>query len=363
MTGKSRVQRALNTIQHPAHHASATIAALAAAMSVHCRAGGGSRPVTAFSDWVRESGRVPASVPMWLSRRRWIATVCQWARTDEGEAVLKAQHVSYPLFCAVVKVIARHANSRTGRNVAVTNTRIAEEARAVHGKCSPRSVTTIRRAILQPAGWAMEVARGAGQTAGRYNRPSLWHLLSRPVCDLSSSGSLDQEPAVEKSSPSAARRRRRNVSHTPSGSPNTAGRQEAEPAAVAGDSHTRTLAGHLAGRCLGMGGVHPGRLVAVLQASHLELTAWTAGQLLDALDAHAHTSGLSWPDRIANPAGFLAHRLRGVPARPPVLAPTPTPPRFVASPTPPVRATAEGKAAAKEFLRQAILNARRAAAA
>jgi hypothetical protein len=331
---------------------------------------GGRGAAVAFADWVGVAGQVPATVPMWLSRRRWIATVCRWAATEEGVAVLKAHHVSYTLFCAVVRVIARHAQGRTGRNVAVTNERIAAEAAALIGKCSERSVTTVRRGILAPAGWAMEVARGTGQHAGRYNRPSLWHLLSRAVCDLSSTSDFDLKSSVEKSSPSAARRRR-TATHTTSGT--TTGTQTAttnpepqpRPAATAPrDRHLLVLAGHLGGRCMGFAAVHPGRIAAVLAASHLDLGAWSARELLAALDTQTRQRGFTWPDRLAHPAGFLAHRIASLPVRPAAIAPTPIPPRYVADDEPrgPV-ASAEVRAAARAAARQAVINARRAAAA
>ncbi len=321
-------------------------------------AGGRSAVRETFADWVSGAGKVPATVPMWLSRRRWIATVCRWAATDEGAAVLKAHHVSYRLFCAVVVVIARHAEGRTGRNVAVTNERIAAEAAAAVGKCSQRSVTTIRRAILAPSGWAMEVKRGAGQAQGRYNRPSLWHLLSRAVCDLSSTSDFDQNSSVVKSSPSAARRRRRTSQATPA---SPAGGKR-ERAAKPRERQVLVLAGHVAGRCLGFGKVHPGALAKVLADSHLELRAWTPRQLLSALDAQTRERGLSWPDRLAHPAGFLAHRVAGLPARPQVAAATAAPPRYVPEAPRPV-ASAEVRAAARDAVRRAVINARRAAAA
>lgn len=314
-------------------------------------------PAAVFDQWVTAEGQVPATVPMWLSRRKWIATVCQWARTEEGQAALTKHHVTLAMFSAVVRAIAHHAEGKTGRNVAVTNETIADGAAAIHGKCSVRTVKTIRQRILGPAGWAMEVKRGAGQIGGRYNRPSIWHLLSRAVCTLSSTGSFDLKSSVQKSSPSAARTRRRNSAKaTPTTTTTVTGKDKPR------DRHTRTLAAHLGGRCLGFGKIHPGHLADVLEASHLEVTAWTPRQLLDALNDQMAKSHLTWPDRLGNPAAFLAHRLRALPARPHVQAPTPIPPRFVREDRP-ATATAATKAAAKRFALQSVINARRAAAA
>ena len=310
-----------------------------------------------FDQWVAAAGQVPATVPMWLSRPKWIATVCRWATTEEGRTALSRHHVSLPMFIAVIRAIAHHAEGKTGRNVAVTNETIAEGAAAIHGKCSVRTVKKIRQLILAPAGWAMEVKRGAGQGGGRYNRPSIWHLLSRAVCTLSCSLNLEMKSTVTTNSPSAARTRRRSSSHTTPAAPTTVDSQE-NPR----NPHTLNLANHLAGRCHGFGRIHPGRLADVLEASHLEVSAWSPRQLLGALSAQAAKSHFAWPDHVANPAGFLAHRLRELPVRPQILAPTPIPPRFVRE-APTSRATPSVIAAAKEALLQSVRNARKAAAA
>lgn len=312
-----------------------------------------------FDQWVATEGQVPATVPMWLSRPRWIDSVCRWATTEEGLAVLRAHHVSYDLFCAVIITIARHAEGKTGRNVAVTRTRIAAEAAAALGKSRPlaiRTVTTIRQNILAASGWALEVKRGAGQSGGRFNRPSIWHLLSRAVCTLSCSASSGDLSPVCSTSPSAKRRKK-----APQKNAQTTA-VESVPS-IPADRHTRVLAGHLAGRCNGFKAVHPARLAQVLVDSHLDVDAWTPGQLLGALDAQMAKSHFSWPDHIANPAGFLAHRLKGLTARPPQLAATPIPAPFTAEENTPKTATTAGKAAARALVEQAIIAKRRAAAA
>jgi hypothetical protein len=315
---------------------------------------------TVFDRWVTAAGQVPANVPMWLSRPRWIATVCRWATTEEGRAVLKAHHVSYAMFCAVITVIARHAEGKTGRNVAVTRTRIAEEAAALLGKNRPlsvRSVTTIRQNILAAAGWAMEAKRGEGQCGGRYNRPSIWHLLSRAVCTLSCSASSGDLSPVLSPSPSAKRRRNSQPKNAKSTT-------VVSVPSIPADRHIQVLAGHLAGRCKGFKNVHPARLARVLVDSHLEVKSWTPAQLLDALDAQMAKNHFSWPDHIANPPGFLAHRLKGLPAGPPQLVATPIEPRFTAEDNPPTKtATAGGIASARALIDAAIIAKRRAAAA
>lgn len=287
-----------------------------------------------FADWVAQRGKVAATVPMWISRRQWIATVLAWAATEEGAAALRAVHVSRKLFAAVVTAVAGHAEGRTGRNVAVKNDRIAAEAGT-----SRRSVTTIRRRILEPAGWAMEAVRGAGQRYGKYNRPSIWHLLSRPVFHLSSPSSDQHVTAVGNNSPNTARRR-----GMPSPSTHKRRRAHSAPAAPR-DLHTQKLAAYLARHCKGLDVGHPGRLADVLKRSGLDLSAWTGPALVAALNASMVKRNNDWPDQIANPAGFLAYRIAQLPARPDVEA-TPIPPGYK-GPEPVKRASSAVRAAAK----------------
>lgn len=311
-----------------------------------------------FDQWVATKGKVPAAVPVWWSRRQWIATVCRWATTEEGAAALKSQNISFEMFCAVVTALAKYASGRTGRNVAVTKERIAQDVKKAIGKGSARTVTKIRNKVLAAYGWAMEAHRGEGQPGGIYNRPSIWHLLSRAVGTLSQSvNSHETKAPVSTNSPSAARTRRRKSSPatTPAA---TAAQSPNKPQ----DPHARNLAGHLAGRCLGFGRIHPGRLADALQASHLKLRAWSAQELLSALDEQAAKSHFAWPDRVVNPAGFLAHRLRALPERPRVQDPTPLPPRFMRHARRP-KATPSVVAATKEALRQSLISSRKAAAA
>jgi len=329
---------------------SVTVAVLTAVMP---RPGNRKTRRQVYAEWVADQGQVPATVPVWWSRPTWVATVCRWAATEEGIAALKAQHVSFEMFRAVVTAMARYAAGRSGRNVAVTKERIAADVHRAIGKGSARTVTKIRQHILAPHGWAVEAKRGEGQPGGIYNRPSIWHLLSRAVGTLSKSLNFDtaKDPSCSNS-PSA--RGRRKSAHTTTGSP----ARSAAAAAGEPDRHTRTLAAHLAGRCAGFGKVHPGRLADVLQASHLNLARWSARELLGSL----RRPGLSWPDRIANPAGFLAHRLASLPAVPHIPAATTIPPRFVREERT-ATATPETRAAGIALVRAAVINARRAAAA
>ncbi|GAT00926.1 hypothetical protein [Mycolicibacterium fortuitum] len=61
---------------------------------------------------------------------------------------------------------------------------------------------------------------------------------------------------------------------------------------------------------------HVGRICDALTDSGLDLDAWSAPQLLAALDVDMRMRGWSWPDRVDHPASFLRSRLRRLPVRP-----------------------------------------------
>jgi hypothetical protein len=62
---------------------------------------------------------------------------------------------------------------------------------------------------------------------------------------------------------------------------------------------------------------HIGRICDALTESGLDLEAWTAKALLDALSADMKARGWSWPDRVDHPSSFLRSRLQRLPVRPP----------------------------------------------
>jgi hypothetical protein len=125
------------------------------------------------------------------------------------------------------------------------------------------------------------------------------------------------------------------------------------------DLHTQRLAGYLATHCHGFRSAHPGRFCDVLQRSHLRLRDWTGRQLVSALDATMRERSWYWPDRIVNPAGFLAFRLAQLPVSPPACVSTPIPPQWVGLPKC-VPASPETRAAVMDQIRT-ILSRRRPA--
>ena len=297
--------------------------------------------------WIVDAGTTTAAAtPMWTSRSGWLAQIEAWLDTRSGRNTLARLHLRAAMLLRVAEVLAAHADHATGQHCAVTNAAAARAAR-----CSPRTVTTVRVA-LRESGFAAEIRRGTGSSAtpSSARRPSVWHLVSRStpvhnvgVCHLPPSLRDRRLSPVRKRSPSG--RIRPPQLPTATTNPRRPRRQRRRtPRALA----TQKLAAALVAGSTGLGKVHPGHICNALTRSGLELPAWTARQLLDALNADMRILGWSWPDHIHSPGAFLLSRLRRLPATPPKPAPKPAaldaPPSSSKTP-----ASAETRASAKAF--------------
>lgn len=289
--------------------------------------------------WIVTVGSVPATTPMWTSRTSWTCEVAAWAASSTGQRALRHVHLTPRLFTRVSAALARFADGTSGRHCAVTNSRVALAA-----GCSPRSVTTVR-ALLAEAAFAVEVRRGTGSatTPVHQRRPSVWHLTSRrkPVdnsafCDLPRSRRVSGSVHLGSTQPSEAQ----SAPPRKSSNPKRRRRQPRHQVTTPRPLHTQRLAGWLASTSTGLG-IRPGhhivgQLCNALDASHLDLQAWTGPQLVSALNADMKQRGLTWPDHITNPGALLAHRLRHLPARPVLPQTTPAGPVTAGPhPTPP----------------------------
>lgn len=266
--------------------------------------------------WITAAGAVSPCTPMWTSRTAWLCGVSAWAACSAGAAILSRVHLTPAMLARVTSALARFADGSSGRHCAVTNARVAQAA-----GCSPRTVSTVR-AVLAEAHFAIEARRGTGSstTPAHLRRPSIWHLTSRrlpvdnaPFCDLPRSRRVTGSSAVDLWSPSEA-----SDASPRKISPKRASRRR--PQRQARPLHTQRLAGWLASSAIGLSprsGQHVvGQLSDALDASHLDLQAWTGPALVDALNQDMRQRRLTWPDRIARPGPFLAHRLRYLPTRP-----------------------------------------------
>ena len=260
--------------------------------------------------WIVGVGATPTTTPMWTSRQGWLDEVTAWTETVTGSAELDRNKVRPALLLRVAQAVADQADHASGRHCAATNATIACAAH-----CSERTVTTVRR-ILREAGFAVEVRRGTGSalTPWSRRRPSVWHLVSRKqpvdnaaVCDLPPSLCDRRLSYVGKRSPSSRTR-------LPSENPSTTKARTRHPARPLG---VQRMAAAIVTGSLGLDSVHPGHICDALTRSDLELSAWTAPQILQALNADMRKMGWSWPNQIEKPGAFLATRLRRLPPRPP----------------------------------------------
>jgi hypothetical protein len=293
--------------------------------------------------WIVLAGAAPATTPMWTTRRGWLSELAAWTETAVGRAVLAAKRLRPALLLRVAETLSDHADHASGRHCAATNATIASVA-----GCSARSVTTVR-AVLRDAGLAVEIRRGTGSamTPQCRRRPSVWHLISRAqpvdnarVCDLPPSLCDRRLSHVGKRSPSVRTRPPSKNSSKPHGprrrAPRSLRLQQVAAAVVAGS--------------IGLDAVHPGHICDALIRSGLDLTAWTAPQILTALNADMRETGWSWPSRIERPGAFLASRLRRLPPRPVAATPPAKPTPAVENPASPP-ASAATRAAAIAYFR------------
>ncbi|EHB48880.1 hypothetical protein MycrhDRAFT_5721 [Mycolicibacterium rhodesiae JS60] len=261
--------------------------------------------------WIVDAGETPPSMPMWTSRDGWLDELAAWADSELGRAERARVNVSLEMLLRVARVLAEHADHGSGRNCAVTNAASARSAR-----CSVRTVRTVR-GVLREAKLAVEVRRGTGSAAtpayGR--RASVWHLVSRRepvdnsrVCRLPPSRSDRRLAPVGKRSPSSRTRPpTKNSTHR-----RRHGRARCAPRPL----HTQKLAAGVIAGSLGLDAVHPGHICDALDRSGIDVDAWTAPQLLAALNADMRKTGWSWPDHVQRPGAFLASRLRRLPTTP-----------------------------------------------
>ena len=191
-------------------------------------------------------------------------------------------------------------------------------------ECSERSVTTVRQ-VLAIAELAVEIYRGTGNAKSPRSawRPSVWHLVSRrrPVdnsqfCDLPSLSSVSGSVLLELTTQEAPLRAA--PGHLDQPKPRKRRRAAPLPP-IPIDVHK--LAAEFIATSVGFpparDGVHTtGQVARALLNSHLQLDAWTAESLKEALEQQMQDRHMYWPDHISNPGGFMAACLRRLPRRP-----------------------------------------------
>lgn len=313
-------------------------------LGVTRRRGGKSRLSARRRRWIELVGVVNAIVPMWHSRRLWIAQVEAWVYSEPGLAACAELHIRPEVVVRIAIALARFADGATGRNCAAANATIA----AIAG-CSASLVTRVRNKLLAPAGLAVEACRGSGG-GGRPNKASVWHLIPSSAVAQPAVSDLPTLPPGGGLSPvrDQSPRARKRAEKSTRGSAQRRRRQAPRPLAV-----QKLAAGLIAGS-VGLERVHPGQVCDALSQSGLDLAHWSAGQLAAALDADMRQRGISWPDRISRPGAFLAVRLRRLPARPDIADHTPAPPRHEPRSSRPAVASSTVRRAALDQIRSQL---------
>ncbi len=314
--------------------------------------------------WIVEHQPAP-SVPV-ISRRRWLALLAHWVTTPQGIAALKAARVGQRTFLAVAAVIARHCNGSNGRNIAITNERLAAEA----GR-SPETITRVRT-LLRSAQLLHRSAEGVSGGTGCNARPSIDHLTTpraavptespagtqatkrtcrtrkQPVDNVTRADKpkavvptlsvvtpVENKPLVEMVVVNQTRCAW-STTPRPNKKPTATNPKPVKPA----DERRRwwlayQFADTMATRIHGIDHTARSATASALYRSHLDLEAWhtegAAPAVIRALDQHAPTTHTGhqthrwdWPQRITSPGGFLAIRLQHLPARPQLVS-TPAP--------------------------------------
>lgn len=297
-----------------------------------------------------------------VTRRRWISDITAWLASPEGRAALARHHMREQRFLAVAVAMAQHGHRSTGRNIAITNQRLADET-----GYSQSTVTVVRR-ILLTAGWLFRGAQGCSSRSGRRNRPAVVHMTTpRPVAGSAHESVCGAVPSGTKAvdnrgvavgvrgrvydplrttqvttrtpvdlmvkKPKARRGALRDSARTKSAEVKARWRQAYR---LAEELESRAAAFRF-GR---------GSLAATLMFSPLHLQAWSGRSLQAALDVCAQQRRWDWPADLHTPAAFLGWRLKQIDVEP---ARTSLPDRFVSQG--PVQAAGEGRRAAMAAVR------------
>ena len=248
-------------------------------------------------------GSVDASVPRWLSRRRWLDDLSSWVAHDGVEFLFR--RVTPQMFLTVAAVLAQFCDSTDGRHCAVTNRTVARAA-----GCSERTVSTVR-SILAEAGFAVLAQQGCGG-GGRRHRVAVWHLVSRrapvdnqAVCELPPSRRDRGLSHAGKNKPKARQRAKKAPAQSKRGRGSRA-RTAPRPLPV------QRLAADLVSRTHGLGHGHMGAICDALMSAGVDPDTTTAEQICRHLDADMRDTGWSWPDEVQRPGAFLAYRLKRI---------------------------------------------------
>lgn len=259
-------------------------------------------------------GRPPALC--WTGRARWLLAVDVALATEEGRRLCRARHLSPATARAIARGCADYADSTTGRHLTASNRTIGAHAAQRAGRARPWShdVVANTRRVLETLGLAVEVVRGRYLTAQerlaaavhhdcvQLRAASTWALTLVRRWQVKSSlprrGSTGSKTPRRSNSSNARKRAKAPFGRSP--------RTKTRPRPIAAQRVTAQLVAQAHG--LDAGQQHLGALVDVI-ARYVDCSTWTGKDLAEVLYQDNRQRNLSWPDRIDDPAAFIAHRL------------------------------------------------------
>lgn len=308
---------------------------------------------------VTEEGRRLALVPCWPSRRRWLKLVREALASERGRSARRRnRRVSEVAVLAVALAHARYAESRTGRYCTASLATLAEEC----GWSKTDRVKSGRR-VLAELGLLVHVSfgrhlraeeiRAARELHGGTQLAVASHVaLTVPAehCTPSTPPTTPRLIRADRVSGGVPRRRRQCTPLSSCGSSTALELAKEQGTSQERQENRRNkpprrptvrrtprpialqrLAAQVLARTSGLDPVsdalkspmsivrrkssfhlrkqHLGAICDVLNGAGIDPEVWTAAQVCRRLDLYAHSTGLTWPDEITNPAAYLRWRL------------------------------------------------------
>jgi hypothetical protein len=285
-----------------------------------------------------------SKVPAWLSRSWWLATVLPAAIT-RGRDVLRRHHIAPDTFTRIMAIHAMHADDQTGRGVTidVEHLRLEERIEAYERGSRQRGFasvyalgcpTVLARHLPQPL-TPVPAHPQLNTSPGERGTPPVG-IPSRSFSSRRSHGSsatsADELATLDASTPEggpgraaagpAEPRRRANHSPTDTPKPNPArpprpphGPDRPRPArrSPRWNPEARRLAEALRREIPALRHTPTGRLVPAVTRFAKSPTHWDVAQLVALIWHAARTKGWTTrPEKIRQPAAWLAHLLQGI---------------------------------------------------
>lgn len=257
-------------------------------------------------------------VPVWTSRRAWLAQVEHAVTTGTGPEICRARETSPTVVLQHAVIYANHADGITGRGVTasratiITETKMSDtadkRARRVLRDLALLADGAIGRTLTTAEYLAATLHHGASQsraasTLHLTTPPHLAHIVpiaTKQRDPLSPTGISRREVPVKNYSPNARERASRQNEITKK-------RREARP------MHLQRAAANLLNRIPALRHtVHMGSICQVITSAGIDTTIWTGQDIANALNTDSQRRGWMWPSTIADPCGLIAWRLRRI---------------------------------------------------